>query len=77
MNGAERLLRILREEDYVGLVPNSYHNYMGYQKEGIVYELPWEYECSNDGDSSLTREQYHAIISIAEWLLEEKVKVFA
>ncbi len=27
---AEKLLRILREEDYVRLVPDSYHNYMGY-----------------------------------------------
>ena len=52
---AEKLLMILRE-DYVRLVPDSYHNYMGYQEEGIVYELPWEYECSDDGDSSLTRE---------------------
>ena len=45
---AEKLLRILLEEDYVRLVPNSYHNYMGYQEEGFVYELPWEYECSED-----------------------------
>ena len=22
--------------------------YMGYQEEGAVYELPWEYECSDD-----------------------------
>jgi len=28
---AEKLLRILTEEDYVRLVPDSYHNYMGYQ----------------------------------------------
>lgn len=28
---AEKLLRILLEEDYVRLVPDSYHNYMGYQ----------------------------------------------
>ena len=45
---AEKLLRILREGDYVRLVPYSYHNYMGYQEEGAVYELPWEYECSDD-----------------------------
>lgn len=37
---AEKLLRILREEDYVRLIPNTYHNYMGYQEEGTVYELP-------------------------------------
>ena len=36
---AEKLLRILLEEDYVRLVPDSY---LGYQEEGSVYELPWE-----------------------------------
>lgn len=71
---AERLLRILREEDWVRLVPDSFHNYMGYQEEGIVYELPWDYECSDDDDSPLTREQYHAIVSLTEWLPEEQVK---
>ena len=71
---AERLLRILLEEDYVRLVPDSYHNYMGYQEEGIVYELPWEYECSDDVDSPLTREQYHAIVSLTEWQPEEHVR---
>ena len=65
---AEKLLRILLEEDYVRLVPNSYHNYMGYQEEGFVYELPWEYECSDDANSILTKEQYQAIVSLAEWL---------
>ena len=74
---AERLLRILLEEDYVRLVPDSYHNYMGYQEGGSVYELPWEYECSEDGDSVLTREQYQAIVSTAEWLPEECVMVSA
>ena len=48
---AGKLLRILLEEDYVRLVPDSYHNYMGYQEEVSVYELPWEYECSNDTNS--------------------------
>lgn len=74
---AEKLLRILMEEDYVRLVPDSYHNYMGYQEEGTVYELPWEYECSEDGDLALTREQYQAIVSLAEWLPEELVKSIA
>lgn len=74
---AEKLLRILLEEDCVRLVPDSYHNYMGYQEEGTVYELPWEYECSEDGDSALTREQYQAIVSLAEWLPEERVKPIA
>ena len=71
---AEKLLRILREEDYVRLIPNTYHNYMGYQEEGTVYELPWEYECSDDSESDLTLEQYNAIVSLAEWQDEELVK---
>ena len=71
---AEKLLRILLEEDYVRLVPDSYHNYMGYQEEGIVYELPWEYECSDDTNSVLTKEQYQAIVSIAEWQEVEKLR---
>lgn len=74
---AERLLRILREEDYVRLIPDSFHNYMGYQEEGSVYELPWEYECSDDGDSPLTKEQYHAIVSLTEWQPEAQVKPIA
>ena len=52
---AEKLLRILLEKDYVRLVPDSYHNYVGYQEEGAVYELPWEYECSDDANSVLTK----------------------
>ena len=74
---AEKFLRILLEEDYVRLVPDSYHNYMGYQEEGAVYELPWEYERSEDTDSVLTKEQYQAIVSIAEWQPEEQVKPIA
>ena len=72
---AEKLLRILREEDWVRLVPSSFHNYMGYQEEDIVYELPWEYECSGDVDSPLTRGQYHAIVSLTEWQPEERVEL--
>lgn len=72
---AEMLLRILLEEDYVRLVPDSYHNYMGYQEEGTVYELPWEYECSDDANSILTKEQYQAIVSLAEWLPEERIRL--
>ena len=71
---AEKLLRILREEDSVRLVPSSFHNYMSYQDEGTVYELPWNYECSDDGDSPLTREQYQAIVSLAKWQPEERVR---
>lgn len=74
---AEKLLRILREEDYVRLVPSSFHNYMGYQEEGIVYKLPWDYECSDDDNSPLTRGQYHAIVSLTEWLSEEQVRPIA
>lgn len=74
---AEKLLRTLLEEDYVRLVPDSFHNYMGYQEEGTVYELPWEYECSDDGDSDLTLEQSHEIVSLAEWQPEECVKPIA
>ena len=37
---AEKFLKILKEEDYVRLIPESFHNYMGYQEEGRVYELP-------------------------------------
>ena len=40
IHDADKLLKILEEEDYVRLVPYSYHNYMGYQEEGSVYELP-------------------------------------
>ena len=72
---AEKLLRILLEEDYVRLVPDSYHNYMGYQEEGSVYELPWEYECSDDSNSVLTKEQYLAIVSNAEWQPEERISL--
>ena len=72
---AEKLLRILLEEYYVRLVPDSYHNYMGYQEEGTVYELPWEYECSDYANSILTKEQYQAIVSLAEWLPEERIRL--
>ena len=71
---AEKFLKILKEEDYVRLVPESFHNYMGYQEEGRVYELPWEYECADDDDSLLTLKQYYALVSIAEWQSESRVK---
>lgn len=70
---AEKFLKILKEEDYVRLVPESFHNYMGYQEEGCVYELPWEYECADDSNSVLTKEQYQAIVSLAEWLDIERI----
>lgn len=71
---AEKFLKILKEEDYVRLVPESFHNYMGYQEEGRVYELPWEYECADDDDSFLTLKQYHELVSIAEWQSESRVR---
>ena len=69
---AEKLLRILLEEDDVRLVPDSFYNYMGYQEE--VYELLWEYECSDDTNSVLTKEQYQTIVSLAEWQKVEKIR---
>lgn len=54
-------------DDYVRLVPDSFYNYMGYQEEGTVYELLWEYECLDDTNSVLTKEQYQTIVSLAEW----------
>ena len=72
---AGKLLRILFEADYVRLVPDSYHNYMSYQEEGSVYELPWEYEYSDDGDSSQTWEQHQEIVSLTEWQPEEQVNL--
>ena len=71
---AEKLLKILLEEDYVRLLPDSFHNYMGYQGEGTVYELPWKYECSDDSNSVLTKEQYQAIVSNVEWQEVEKLR---
>ena len=63
------------EKDYVRLIPDLFHNYMGYQEEGTVYELPWEYECLGDGNSVLTPEQYHAIVSLTEWQPEERIRL--
>lgn len=71
---AEKFLKILLEEDYVRLLPDSFHNYMGYQEEGTVYELPWKYECSDDSNSVLTKEQYQAIVSNVEWQEVEKLR---
>ena len=74
---AEKFLKILKEEDYVRLVPESFHNYMGYQEEGCVYELPWEYECADDTNSVLTKEQYQAIVLLVEWQSEKQVNPIA
>ena len=50
---------------------------MGYQEEDTVYELPWEYECSDDGESVLALEQYNSIVSLAEWQDEKLVNPVA
>ena len=71
---AEKLLRILLEEDDVRQVPDSFYNYMGYQEEGTVYGLLWEYECSDDTNSVLTKEQYQTMVTLAEWQKVEKIR---
>lgn len=75
ISDAEKLLKILNEEDYVGLLPRTFHDYMNHHDEGTVYELPWEYQLSDKSESLLTKAQYDEIISLAEWDEIEKVKV--
>jgi len=72
---AEKLMKILNEEDYVGLIPRTFHDYMNHHDEGTVYELPWEYQLSDKSEFLLTKAQYDEIISLAEWDEIEKVKV--
>ena len=78
ISNAEKLLKILNEEDYVGLIPRSFHDYMNHHDEGTVYELPWEYQLydgCDDSESLLTKAQYDEIVSLAEWDEIRKVKV--
>ena len=75
ISDAEKLLKILSEEDYVGLIPRTYHDYMNHHDEGTVYELPWEYQLSDESESPLTKAQYDEIVSLAEWDEIEKIKV--
>lgn len=75
ISDAEKLLKILNEEDYVGLLPRTFHDYMNHHDEGTVYELPWEYQLSDKSEFLLTKAQYDEIISLAEWNEIEKVKV--
>ena len=78
ISDAEKLLKILCEEDYVGLMPCTFHNYMNHHDEGTVYELPWEYQLSDDCDDSeslLTKAQYDELVSLAEWDEIRKVRV--
>lgn len=72
---AEKFLKILKEEDYVKLIPDTFHDYISYHEEGTVYQLPWEYECLDDRKNYLTLEQYNEIISLAEWEEIKKVKI--
>ena len=75
IHDADKLLRILKEEDHVKLIPYTFHDYMGHHEEGTVYQRPWEYECMDSEGNSLSLEQYHEIISLAEWDEIEKVKI--
>ena len=72
---AEKLLKILNEEDYVALIPRTFHDYMNHHDEGTVYELPWEYELGEHTDSPLTMTQYEEIISLSEWDEIEKIMI--
>ena len=71
IHDADKLLRILKEEDRGKVMPYTFHDYMGHHEEGTVYQLPWEYECMDNEENVLSLEQYHEIISLAEW---EKLK---
>lgn len=75
IHDAAKLLRILKEEDHVKLIPYTFHDYMGHHEEGTVYQLPWEYECMDSEENVLSLKQYHEIISLAEWDEIEKVNI--
>ena len=78
ISDAVKLLKILCEEDSVGLIPCTFHDYMNHHDEGTVYELPWKYQLSDDCDDSeslLTKAQYDEIVSLAEWDEIRKVRV--
>lgn len=75
IHDAGKLLRILKEEDHVKLIPYTFHDYMGHHEEGTVYQLPWEYECMDSEENVLSLKQYHEIISLAEWDEIEKVNI--
>ena len=47
---------------------------MRYQEEGTAFELPREYDWSDEKNSFLTLEQYHDIISHTEWEPEKRVE---
>ena len=75
IHDAAKLLRILKEDDHVKLIPYTFHDYMGHHEEGTVYQLPWEYECMDSEENVLSLKQYHEIISLAEWDEIEKVNI--
>ena len=56
IHDAAKLLRILKEKDHVKLIPYTFHDYMGHHEEGTVYQLPWEYECMDSEENSLSLE---------------------
>ncbi len=72
---ADKLLKILKEEDYVKLIPDTYHDYMNHHEEGTVFQLPWEYECDGGDEAYFTVEQYKEIVDLAQWEEEAKVKL--
>ena len=75
IHDAGKLLRILKEEDHVKLIPYTLHDYMGHHEEGTVYQLPWEYECMDSEENVLSLEQYHEIISLAEWGKIKEIRI--
>ena len=75
IHDAGKLLRILKEEDHVKLIPYTFHDYMGHHEEGTVYQLPWEYECMDSEENVLSLEQYHEIISLAEWGKIKEIRI--
>lgn len=75
IHDADKLLRIPKEEDHVKLIPYTFHDYMGHHEEGTVYQLPWEHECMNSEENVLSLEQYHEIISLAEWGKIKEIRI--
>ena len=57
------------------LIPYTFHDYMGHHEEGTVYQLPWEYECMDSEENVLSLEQYHEIISLAEWGKIKEIRI--
>lgn len=62
-------------DNYVKLIPDTYHDYMNHHEEGTVFQLPWEYECDGGDEAYFTVEQYKEIVALAQWEKEAKVKL--